>query len=71
MSTRSVIGSWRPYRVMVWGPGWATTIRADRFMLPTHEQVRDSLIARVEDWDGFIERQIADPHIVAYAQQEN
>lgn len=45
----------------------ADAILANRFMLPTHENVRDFLIDRASDWDSFIDRQIADPHIVARA----
>lgn len=29
----------------------------NRFMLPTHEQVRTQLIERASDWDGFLARQ--------------
>ena len=39
-------------------------ILANRFMLPTHENARDALIDRASDWDGFINRQISDPHII-------
>jgi NAD(P)-dependent dehydrogenase (short-subunit alcohol dehydrogenase family) len=42
-------------------------ILANRFMTPTHENVREFLIDRASDWDGFIDRQISDPHIVARA----
>lgn len=42
-------------------------ILANRFMLPTHENVRDFLIDRASNWDAFIDRQISDPHIVAQA----
>jgi NAD(P)-dependent dehydrogenase (short-subunit alcohol dehydrogenase family) len=42
-------------------------ILANRFMLPTHEHVRDFLVDRASDWDAFIERQIDAPHIVARA----
>jgi NAD(P)-dependent dehydrogenase (short-subunit alcohol dehydrogenase family) len=45
----------------------ADAILADRFMLPTHENVRELLVERASDWDGFIERQISAPHIVARA----
>lgn len=45
----------------------ADAILANRFMLPTHANVRDFLIDRASDWDGFIDRQISDPHIVARA----
>ena len=38
-------------------------ILANRFWLPTDPAVRDLLVARASDWDGFIERQIDDPHI--------
>lgn len=30
----------------------------DRFMVPTHEQVRTLLVDRASDWDGFVQRQI-------------
>lgn len=30
----------------------------DRFLLLTHPQARDVLVARAGDWDGFVERQI-------------
>ncbi|MFY9764535.1 MAG: SDR family oxidoreductase [Mycobacterium sp.] len=33
-------------------------IRTDRFMLPTHAAVRDILIERASDWDGFLAKQI-------------
>lgn len=42
-------------------------ILSNRFMLPMHENVRDFLIDRASDWDGFIDRQIRDPHIIARA----
>lgn len=45
----------------------AHAILANRFMLPTHDNVRDCLIERASDWDRFIDRQISDPHIVARA----
>jgi NAD(P)-dependent dehydrogenase (short-subunit alcohol dehydrogenase family) len=38
-------------------------IQANQFWLPTHAQVRDLLIERATDWDGFIQRQIDEPHI--------
>jgi NAD(P)-dependent dehydrogenase (short-subunit alcohol dehydrogenase family) len=38
-------------------------IRANQFWLPTHPQVRELLIDRATDWDGFIQRQIDAPHI--------
>lgn len=34
-------------------------IRRNRFMLPTHEEVRDLLIQRATDWDGFLDREKA------------
>ena len=40
-------------------------ITSGRFMLPTDEQVIDHLKARAGDWDGFINRQIDQPHILA------
>lgn len=46
----------------------ADAILSNRFMLPTHENVRELLMERASDWDGFIERQISAPHIVARAQ---
>lgn len=42
-------------------------ILANRFMLTTHENIREALIARASDWDGFIDRQISDPHIISRA----
>ena len=42
-------------------------IRNDVFMLPTHPQVRELLIARASDWDAFLQRQIATPHVVRSA----
>lgn len=42
-------------------------ILANRFMLSTHDNVRDVLIDRASNWDAFIDRQIAHPHIVARA----
>lgn len=42
-------------------------ILANRFMLPSHENVREFLIERASDWDGFIDRQISHPHVVARA----
>jgi NAD(P)-dependent dehydrogenase (short-subunit alcohol dehydrogenase family) len=42
-------------------------ITEDRFMLFTDDQVRELLIERATDWDGFLERQIAHPHVVARA----
>jgi NAD(P)-dependent dehydrogenase (short-subunit alcohol dehydrogenase family) len=44
-------------------------ILSNRFMLPTHEHVRDFLIDRASDWDGFIDRQIDTPFIVARASR--
>ena len=41
----------------------AAAIQANRFWLPTHPQVRELLIDRATDWDGFIQRQIDEPHI--------
>jgi NAD(P)-dependent dehydrogenase (short-subunit alcohol dehydrogenase family) len=38
-------------------------VLANRFWLPTHEAVRDELVARASDWNGYIRRQIDDPHI--------
>jgi NAD(P)-dependent dehydrogenase (short-subunit alcohol dehydrogenase family) len=38
-------------------------VQANRFWLPTHEAVRDELLTRAGDWDGYIQRQIDDPHI--------
>jgi NAD(P)-dependent dehydrogenase (short-subunit alcohol dehydrogenase family) len=35
----------------------AEAILADTFMLYTHQQVRDTLVARAADWDGFIAAQ--------------
>jgi len=41
----------------------AEAIQSNRFWLPTDPQVRDLLIDRATDWDGFIQRQIDEPHI--------
>jgi NAD(P)-dependent dehydrogenase (short-subunit alcohol dehydrogenase family) len=41
----------------------ADAILANTFWLPTDGQVRDLLIDRATDWDGFIQRQIDEPHI--------
>jgi NAD(P)-dependent dehydrogenase (short-subunit alcohol dehydrogenase family) len=41
----------------------AEAILANTFWLPTDGQVRDLLIDRATDWDGFIQRQIDEPHI--------
>jgi NAD(P)-dependent dehydrogenase (short-subunit alcohol dehydrogenase family) len=41
----------------------AEAILSNRFWLPTDGQVRDLLIDRATDWDGFIQRQIDEPHI--------
>jgi NAD(P)-dependent dehydrogenase (short-subunit alcohol dehydrogenase family) len=38
-------------------------ILANRFWLPTDPAVRDLLVARASDWDGFLQRQIDEPHI--------
>jgi len=43
-------------------------IRANRFFLPTDPQVRDVLMRRAEDFDGFVAHQIAHPHIVVPAR---
>ncbi|WP_157215407.1 SDR family NAD(P)-dependent oxidoreductase [Flavisphingomonas formosensis] len=43
-------------------------IRENRFFLPTDPQVRDVLIRRATDFDGFVEHQIAHPHIVVPAR---
>lgn len=45
-------------------------ILEDRFMLPTHEITTAQLVERARDWDGFLDRQIAHPHIVARAVPE-
>jgi NAD(P)-dependent dehydrogenase (short-subunit alcohol dehydrogenase family) len=42
-------------------------IRRNVFMLPTHQAVFGKLIERATDWDGFLDRQIQDPHIVVKA----
>lgn len=34
------------------------------FMLPTHPQVKEVLIDRASDWDGFLQKQINSPHII-------
>lgn len=41
----------------------ADAIAANRFMLPTHAHVRDLLVARASDWDGFLQNQIDHPTI--------
>jgi NAD(P)-dependent dehydrogenase (short-subunit alcohol dehydrogenase family) len=53
-------GLMEPYAV---GEQVIAAILANRFWLPTHEAVRDELVARASDWDGYIQRQIDDPHI--------
>ena len=45
-------------------------ILTNRFMLPTHENVRAALIERASDWDGSIERQISRPHIIGGAGRQ-
>ena len=42
-------------------------ILTNRFMLPTDEAVRELLVQRAQDWDGFIEKQIAEPQIIVPA----
>jgi NAD(P)-dependent dehydrogenase (short-subunit alcohol dehydrogenase family) len=44
-------------------------ILSNRFFLPTDPQVIDMLSGRATDWDGFIERQIAEPFVVARASK--
>jgi NAD(P)-dependent dehydrogenase (short-subunit alcohol dehydrogenase family) len=39
-------------------------VRRNVFLLPTHRAVIGKLVARATDWDGFLEQQIANPHIV-------
>ncbi|MDP2014222.1 MAG: SDR family oxidoreductase [Actinomycetota bacterium] len=34
-------------------------IEADQFWLPTDYQIREILVSRAEDWDGYVNRQIA------------
>ncbi|MFA5496080.1 MAG: SDR family oxidoreductase [Porticoccaceae bacterium] len=41
-----------------------SAIRDDIFMLPTHPEVRELLIERATDWDGFLQRQIDFPNII-------
>ena len=36
----------------------------NRFMLPTDEQVIARLAARASDWDGAIQDQIDNPHLI-------
>lgn len=36
----------------------AAAVEADTFLLPTHENVREKLRARAEDWDGFLADQV-------------
>lgn len=42
-------------------------IRTNTFMLPTHPQVREQLVARAGDWDTFLQHQIDTPHIIVKA----
>ena len=42
-------------------------IRTNKFMLPTHPQVRKQLIARASDWDAFLQQQIDSPHVIVKA----
>jgi NAD(P)-dependent dehydrogenase (short-subunit alcohol dehydrogenase family) len=42
----------------------ADAIVADRFMVPTHPHVRELLVQRAEDWDGFLQRRIDDPQVI-------
>jgi NAD(P)-dependent dehydrogenase (short-subunit alcohol dehydrogenase family) len=39
-------------------------IRRNVFLLPTHHAVIDKLVERATDWDGFLDRQIQNPHII-------
>lgn len=34
-------------------------IQADRFLITTDDQVREILVSRAQDWDGYVARQIA------------
>jgi NAD(P)-dependent dehydrogenase (short-subunit alcohol dehydrogenase family) len=43
----------------------ADAIAANRFMLPTHDNVRELLVARASDWDAFLQNQIDHPTILA------
>ena len=43
-------------------------IRKNRFFLPTDPQVRDVLMRRADDLDGFVDHQIEHPHIVVPAR---
>ena len=42
----------------------ADAILTNKFMLPTHRNVRAALIERASDWDASIERQISSPHLI-------
>jgi NAD(P)-dependent dehydrogenase (short-subunit alcohol dehydrogenase family) len=35
----------------------------NKFMVPTHENVREILVSRAENWDAYLQRQIDEPHI--------
>jgi short-subunit dehydrogenase len=35
-----------------------------RFLIVTHPEVKDLLVARATDWDAFLDDQIAHPHVV-------
>ena len=46
-------------------------ILRNRFMVQTHPEVGELLIARAGDWDGFIQHQIDNPNIIAQPAAPN
>ena len=46
-------------------------IRHKRFMVQTHPEVSELLLARASDWDGFIQHQIDHPNIIIRPSPEN
>ncbi|MFC3172746.1 SDR family oxidoreductase, partial [Novosphingobium bradum] len=53
-----------PLGADVVGEQVAEAIVHNRFMVPTHEQVRDLLVARAANWDAFIDDRIANPSVI-------
>jgi NAD(P)-dependent dehydrogenase (short-subunit alcohol dehydrogenase family) len=39
-------------------------VRRNIFFLPTHKAVEAKLVERARDWNGFLERQIHEPHVI-------